>query len=49
MVGSESRGRGEVGYQAFSLPYDALHTENAFEDAQEKRKIAEGIEFNNLM
>lgn len=49
MVGSEPRGRGEVGYQTFSLPYDALHTENAFEVAQEKRKIAKGIEFNYLM
>lgn len=49
MVDNECRGRGEVGYQAFSLPYDALHTENAFEAAQEKRKIAKGIEFNNLM
>lgn len=48
MVGSKPGGHGEVVLQAFSVPYDALHSENAFKIAQKEGEVAKGAKFDHF-
>ena len=45
MAVGEPIGHGKVVLEAFSVPYDALHSENALEAAEEEGKVTKGAKF----